>query len=92
MGSQHGWVEVPPDRKGFLIFRKPAGADRNGNPLYQFVPDSEEADANPLRLLEFWKSLSNSGDSTKSFESCANCLRRQVRQIEQKPRAAGAIF
>ena len=41
---QRGWVPVPPDRPGFLVFQEPPELSAGGEPFYQFVPDSEQYD------------------------------------------------
>src|SRR5262249_50308965 len=46
-----GWTQVPPDRKGYLVFQEPPGSEVPGGPYYQFVPDSEGVDL-PLRMFE----------------------------------------
>lgn len=38
--ERRGWKPVPPDRPRTLVFQEPPTAEE-GEPLYQFVPDSE---------------------------------------------------
>jgi hypothetical protein len=37
-----GWTQVPPDREGALVFQEPPNPGAEGEPFYQFVPDSED--------------------------------------------------
>jgi hypothetical protein len=55
--QDRGWKQLPPDREGFLIFQEPSGELVNGQPLCQFVPDSEQYDDYALRMFELLTGL-----------------------------------
>ena len=40
-----GWIEVAADRPGSRVFQEPNSATAEGEPFYQFVPDSERYDS-----------------------------------------------
>jgi hypothetical protein len=63
---ERGWRELPPDRKGFLIFQEPSGELVDGKPLCQFVPASEDYDDYPLRMFELITGLAEYEDRQAS--------------------------
>jgi hypothetical protein len=62
----HRWLEVPPDRPGFRVFQEPPGAEKDGEPFYQFVPDSEQSKDYPLRMFELLTGLAEFEDRQAS--------------------------
>jgi len=63
---QRGWRELPPARKGFLIFQEPSGELVKGRPLCQFVPACETYDDYPLRMFELLTGLAEFEDRQAS--------------------------
>ncbi len=59
---QRGWRELPPDRKGVLVFQEPSGELVDGRPLCQFVPAAESYDDYPLRMFELVTGLAEFED------------------------------
>jgi hypothetical protein len=57
-----GWKPLLPDRDSFLIFQEPSGELVNGQPLCQFVPDSERHDDYAARMFEFLTGLAEVED------------------------------
>ena len=45
-----GWKAAPPDRPGFLVFEEPTTDE--AEPLYQFVPESEDWEGYPAQLYD----------------------------------------
>jgi hypothetical protein len=50
-----GWVPVPPDRPGFLVFQEPTTGETG--PLYQFVPLDEGWEGYPAQEYELIAAL-----------------------------------
>jgi hypothetical protein len=61
-----GWTQVPPDREGFLVFQEPPNAGAEGEPFYQFVPDSEQYDIYPRLMFELLTGLAEFEDRQAS--------------------------
>src|SRR4051794_9464004 len=59
---QRGWRELPPDRKGFLIFQEPSEELLDGKPLCQFVPACEDYDDYLLWMFELITGLAEFED------------------------------
>src|SRR5437868_221931 len=55
--EQRGWTQVSPDRPACLVFREPPGQNSNGEPFYQFVPDSEKYDNYAQQMFELLTGL-----------------------------------
>lgn len=62
--NRTGWVEVPSDRHGFRVFREPNAADED--PLYQFLPDSEEGEDYTVRFFELLTGIAEFEDRSAS--------------------------
>jgi len=56
---QHGWMEVPPDREGCLVFREPASTHLSTGQMFQFVPASEQDDYYPQGMFELVTGLAD---------------------------------
>jgi hypothetical protein len=61
-----GWTQVPPDRNGALVFQEPPQAGTEGEPFYQFVPDSEQYDIYPRLMFELLTGLAEFEDRQAS--------------------------
>ena len=62
----HGWKSSPPDRPGFLAFQEPTGELENGQPVCQFVPDSEGYDNYAMLMFELITGLAEFEDRQAS--------------------------
>jgi hypothetical protein len=60
-----GWMQLPPDREGFLVFQEPSNGDGD-EPYCQFVPEYEDADDYPQRMFEFLTGLAEVEDRPAS--------------------------
>ena len=61
-----GWKPLPPDRCGLLAFQEPTAETVNGEPLCQFVPDSEEYDNYATLIFELITGLAEFEDRQAS--------------------------
>ncbi len=59
--ENRNWKPMPPDRPGFLIFQEPTNP-AGEEPLYQFVPDSEEYGDYRQRMFELLSGLAEVED------------------------------
>lgn len=55
-----GWILVPPDRPGVLVFQEPANSE--DGPLYQFVPLDEHWEGYPAQIYELIAALAEIED------------------------------
>jgi hypothetical protein len=50
--QRRGWMELPTDRQGFLVFQEPTGTGDAPEAFVQFVPEGETEADYALRMFE----------------------------------------
>ncbi len=59
---RRGWVAVPSDRSGYLVFQEPPEITMDDLPFYQFVPDSEAGSSYALCMFDLITGLAEVED------------------------------
>jgi len=79
-----GWNEIAPDRPGCRAFQEPMGAEVEGRPLCQFVPDTEAADDYGQQMFELLTGLAEFED-----RQAAEVIDDILRLVGEEPQRNG---